>query len=97
LGICLTGNFQGESPSKPQLDRLSEVLCVLMSDYNIDPNNVLGHGEAPGASTLCPGKNLLSWLKDWRQSNKKTTTDEIVVALQEVIIKIQNIILKLRG
>jgi hypothetical protein len=56
IGICLVGNFSKERVSEKQLDSLVYVVNVLRKYYRIPVNNILGHGQVPGARTECPGK-----------------------------------------
>lgn len=64
IGICLVGDFSHSSPSKAQLASLAKLVRQLMAVNNIEPQNVIGHREAPGARTLCPGR----WLDSFRTS-----------------------------
>ena len=67
LGICLTGNFEIEKPSEAQLNSLEPLLNKLKSIYQITDENIFGHCEK--SQTLCPGKNLMDWLKLYRKVN----------------------------
>jgi N-acetylmuramoyl-L-alanine amidase len=96
LGICLAGNFEIESPSNEQLSALDKLLIELIKKYKIQINNVLGHCEAPGSSTLCPGKNLLNWLINLRNSQITGDIQDVISDLLEVKDKIEKIIQKLK-
>ena len=65
IGICLTGNFNAEEPSKEQLDSLTDLLERKLKDFNISKEKVLGHREV--SSTECPGENLFKWLLLYRE------------------------------
>jgi N-acetyl-anhydromuramyl-L-alanine amidase AmpD len=97
LGICLAGDFTIETPSNEQLDSLKNLLKFLTEKYKIPVKNVWGHGEVPSVSTLCPGKNLLEWLKSWRNSQITSDSQDIISDLLEVKNKIEKIINKLQN
>ena len=59
LGICLAGNFQTQQPTDWQVERLNKLVKDLQRRYNIPNSNILGHREVDGASTACPGNNLM--------------------------------------
>ncbi|MFH1232998.1 MAG: peptidoglycan recognition family protein [Patescibacteria group bacterium] len=63
IGICLFGNFEIEQPSEKQLESLKKIVEKLRKKYNIKNSNILGHCQINGSKTVCPGKNLLSWIK----------------------------------
>jgi len=67
IGICLTGNFEVERPTDAQITTLETTLERLRAEYSISREQVLGHQEVPNAHTLCPGKNLLAWIQDYRK------------------------------
>ena len=56
IGIALVGNFNYEKPTPNQVQSLAFLLSVLRGYYHIPSANILGHREAPGAKTECPGK-----------------------------------------
>ena len=60
IGICLQGNFEEEYPTEVQLKSLEELLNKKMAEYKISRVGIFGHRNI--AATLCPGKNLFSWL-----------------------------------
>jgi len=55
IGICLVGDFTGRMPSSAQLAALKRLVAYLAARYNIPPENVITHRDAPGADTDCPG------------------------------------------
>lgn len=65
IGICLTGNFNTEEPSKEQLNSLADLLERKLKEFNIPKEKVLGHREV--SSTECPGENLFKWLLLYRE------------------------------
>jgi len=58
IGICLVGTFTDRLPSPAQLASLRRLVLYLARRYDIPPRNVIGHRDAPNASTVCPGKPL---------------------------------------
>ncbi len=54
IGIALIGNFEEQPPSPAQLAAIKKLVSVLASEYNIEPENLIGHGEVK--ATACPGK-----------------------------------------
>ena len=62
IGICLVGDFSKTLPSNRQLRSLRKLLIFLMRRYRIPPSNVIGHRDAPGASTACPGNAFYRYL-----------------------------------
>jgi LysM repeat protein len=49
---------QHTSPSQAQMESLIALLQHLRQKYNIPVENVRGHRELPGNSTICPGHNF---------------------------------------
>jgi hypothetical protein len=98
LGICLAGNFEIEQPSTGQLKALEGILGELRIKYQVPIDNILGHCEAPGAQTLCPGKNLLDWLKKYREEQKKPSdVASILEAIQENLAHLQDLVSSLKS
>ena len=60
IGICLTGNFDIEEPTKEQLNSLSDLVEKKLGEFNISKDKVLGHREV--SSTECPGDSLFKWV-----------------------------------
>lgn len=58
IGVALLGNLEEHPPTEAQLGALVRFLRCLSANFDILPENVLGHREVPGAATLCPGKHL---------------------------------------
>ena len=62
IGICLVGNFEDHMPSEKQLASLSRLVSCLVLRYDIPPECVIGHRDAPNATTACPGAKLHAYL-----------------------------------
>jgi N-acetyl-anhydromuramyl-L-alanine amidase AmpD len=62
IGICLVGVFNERLPSEAQLASLRRLVVFLTSTYDIAPQNVVGHCDAPEANTECPGEKLHAYL-----------------------------------
>lgn len=58
IGICLVGDFQTDRPSSAQMRSLGQLVAYLERTYRIPESRVMGHGQIPGKSTNCPGRNL---------------------------------------
>jgi hypothetical protein len=54
IGIALIGNFDEQPPTPAQLAAIKRLVAVLKSEYEIDSEHVIGHGEVK--ATACPGK-----------------------------------------
>ena len=54
IGIALIGNFEEQSPTPAQLAAIKRLVAALKSEYHIDSEHVIGHGEVK--ATQCPGK-----------------------------------------
>lgn len=54
IGIALIGNFDEQPPTAAQLAAIKRLVAVLKSEYHIDSEQVIGHGEVK--ATACPGK-----------------------------------------
>jgi len=62
IGICLVGDFSSRMPSSRQLASLKKLIMNLMITYDIPPENVIGHKDAPQANTACPGRQFHKYL-----------------------------------
>jgi len=58
IGICLVGDFNVTEPTPSQLASLRKLVGFLAARYAIPPGRVVGHRDAPGATTDCPGEKL---------------------------------------
>jgi GT2 family glycosyltransferase len=68
LGICVIGNFDLSAISDAAFETLGNFLCILCVKYAIPVENIIGHNDAPNASsTDCPGLNLKSLLPELRK------------------------------
>lgn len=54
IGIALIGNFDETPPTTAQLASVKRLVAVLKSEYEIENERVIGHGEVK--ATACPGK-----------------------------------------
>ena len=62
IGICLVGDFTERLPSRKQLESLRRLVAHLMRKHDIAATGVVGHRDAPNASTACPGKKLHAYI-----------------------------------
>lgn len=58
VGILVMGNFEIQRPTEAQLASLERCLAAARISWNVPWSQVLSHREWPGATTLCPGRNL---------------------------------------
>ncbi len=69
IGICLSGNFNFQEPTKAQMKSVKELVAWLCAKYELDPekkNVIIGHRDV--CDTSCPGKNLYSRLDEIRRA-----------------------------
>jgi len=66
LAICVAGNYEHETPNSILLENLKDWLQDNRKKYNLPMKEVYGHKEVPGNQTLCPGKNLMTWIIKYR-------------------------------
>ena len=73
LGVCVTGNFEDETPHNGQIDSIVKVLTQWCKDHSLDETKIYGHFNVPGCttSTSCPGKNLKSKLSSIKTKVKE--------------------------
>jgi len=94
IGIALTGNFQKEKPNEVQLTVLKNIIDDLRKEWKIPTKNVLGHREVKDAATVCPGNNLIAFIKEYRKSNKEKDLTKVellkIIEEQRIIIKERN-------
>ncbi len=62
IGICLVGNFMTQRPTRVQLRSMDLLVTKLMTEHDIPASRVIGHRDAKGASTLCPGRFLSEYI-----------------------------------
>ncbi len=56
IGICLTGNFDLNKPSKKQIESLVQILKKKIKKHKVLIKNILGHREFPKITKTCPGR-----------------------------------------
>jgi len=55
VGICLTGDFSEQEPTREQWDSLFDLLKTLLAELNFSHDSVWGHSQFPGyESKPCP-------------------------------------------
>ena len=62
IGICLMGDFMRTDPTPAQRASLERLAGYLSSRYSIEPRNIIGHRDALGAKTQCPGDRLYEYI-----------------------------------
>lgn len=58
IGICMVGNFDRGTPTAAQQASVRKLVRFLMAKCGVSAVRVIGHREAPGAHTRCPGSNV---------------------------------------
>jgi len=59
IGICLVGDFNGNVPTRRQMESLIRLTRFLQYRYKIPKSHIYGHGTTPGAHvTDCPGQRF---------------------------------------
>lgn len=58
IGICLVGDFTDRQPTEKQLDALVLLVRGLQEQFQIAPENVVGHGTILGEFSECPGRSF---------------------------------------
>lgn len=58
IGVALVGNFNDDPPTAGQLQSLNYLLKTLSQYYHIPASHIIGHRDAPGAATDCPGRRF---------------------------------------
>jgi hypothetical protein len=62
IGICLVGDFNETRPTPGQLASLRLLVGQFMAGFDVERARVVGHRDAPGASTDCPGESLHGYI-----------------------------------
>ena len=55
IGICVVGDFTTHLPTSQLRKTLESLVTYLAWEYDIPPENVITHRDAPNAKTECPG------------------------------------------
>lgn len=73
LGVCVTGNFESESPDTEQIETLTTVLFQWCKQHGLSEYQIYGHYNTPGCTTAtaCPGKNLIAKLNEIKLNVKE--------------------------
>ncbi|HOD80668.1 MAG: N-acetylmuramoyl-L-alanine amidase [Planctomycetes bacterium ADurb.Bin126] len=62
IGICLVGDWSVKLPTSAQVASLRRLVIYLARTYHISLHDVIGHRDAPGAKTACPGDAFHKYL-----------------------------------
>ena len=105
IGICLMGNFETGTPTKPQLDALSELLGEIRLRHGTSLDKIYYHGEL--WQTLCPGRNLKSWVVSYRKADLEEAPEitltpeadlkEKITLLQQLLTLYQKLLELMKG
>lgn len=87
ISICLAGDMEVDYPTQAQIGALQGFLSDKMTKYRLARQQVKGHKESVYAQTLCPGKNLMDWIIEYRKLSIKEqmieTIKKVVALLRE--------------
>ena len=64
VAVMLLGNFEKQRASEQQVSTMTQLIGLLRKEYDIKPHRIYGHRDL-GAS-VCPGKNIYPYLKNFR-------------------------------
>jgi len=62
IGVCVVGRYTDRLPSADQLGSLQKLVTYLSLKYDIAATAVIGHRDAPGTATECPGDALHAYI-----------------------------------
>lgn len=65
IGISCIGDFNRKLPTAPQLGALTSFLEDQRRRYGVAKGRVYGHRELN--ASVCPGDELMAWVKGWRR------------------------------
>ena len=77
IGVCLVGNFNEGKVSEAQMTSLVDLVNTLRHYYKIPVEKIMGHGQAWGADTDCPGKKF-----PWHEFNNRLRTSDVNIKSQ---------------
>ena len=87
IGICLQGNLDLLYPTSEQLLTLQDLIGRKQVEHSISNNKIYMHKEL--WLTACPGKNMIDWVKSYRESD--------ITYLQIMINQVKSAISELKG
>jgi|FLOH01.1.fsa_nt_gi hypothetical protein len=70
IGVCLLGNFDLTTPTTASLATLERLLDDLRTRNQIPRARVSYHTAIATNATQCPGRNLISWMQNYRSGNQ---------------------------
>lgn len=78
IGIALNGDFEEEKPEPQQIHAAKELVFFLLKKYKLTADSVKGHCSFN--ATACPGKNLLSKIKEITEQSSETPIEGKIYA-----------------
>ena len=87
IGICLQGNLDLLYPTSAQLFALEDLIGKLQVKHDIFNSKIYLHREL--WLTKCPGKNMIDWVKSYRESD--------ITYLQIMINQVKSAVNELKG
>ena len=62
IGICWVGGYKGvDNRTDAQKLAMRELVMRLIVEFDIEPNNVLGHCDFKGVTKTCPNFDVQNW------------------------------------
>ena len=62
IGICWVGGYKGvDNRTDAQKLAMRELVMRLIVEFDIEPNNVLGHCDFEGVTKTCPNFDVQNW------------------------------------
>lgn len=62
IGVCWVGGYKGvDNRTDAQKLAMRELVMRLIVEFDIEPNNVLGHCDFEGVTKTCPNFDVQNW------------------------------------
>lgn len=78
IGICVLGSYVSKGPPPAALAALDRLVGALRTTHAIPRTQIYAHREFK--KTVCPGSDLLAWVKSYRKSSDKSASMSILGA-----------------
>lgn len=99
VAVCLSGNLENEMATFAQLKTLRGLLPQIQKRWDMTNQDVLGHRDTD--KTICPGSNMMTFIKAYKALPEDTVAPPIVIEvskgrLQAQLDAIKKVLLALR-
>src|SRR4030042_1893450 len=95
IGVCLVGNFTTGRPTDAQIKAARELYRAKRSEYGDLP--LVGHKEAPRASTVCPGGEWDIWKQEILKENEMPKNTKTTMHVQRRLFWMPSVVTKLNA